>query len=282
VVAALAVAGAAFISGCGASRTVSQALDPVARAADVTSKVQGYKISANMTVGTSAGQVQATLSGVMDRADRTGQMSARESIAGHDLTIAERFSGLTFYMDSGGIPGLGQVTHGKRWLKMDMTRTLGSLGLGSLSTTSSDPSQFVDYLRAVSADTKKVGTDTIRGVSATHYHAIVDLGKYPNLVPQSQRASAKQGISTLESALGTHTMAMDVWIDGQKLVRRLQFGYPECVNNQKLSLNMTMDLYDYGPQPSTQVPPDSQAYDLTPLITAAMKTIKFGCSSSSS
>ena len=154
--------------------------------------------------------------------------------------------------------------------------------LGSLSTTSSDPSQFVDYLRAVSADTKKLGRDTIRGVSATHYHAVVDLNRYPALIPQSQRAAAKQGISTLANALGGHTMAMDVWIDGQKLVRRLRFGYPECVNNQKLSLNMTMDLYDHGPQPSTQVPPDSRAYDLTPLITTAMKTMKLGCSGSSS
>jgi hypothetical protein len=281
-VAALAVGGAVFVSGCGASATISHAIDPVARAADVTSKVQGYRIAATMTVGTPAGQVRATLSGVMNRADRTGEMTARESIAGQKLTIAERFSGLTFYMDSAGIPGLGQVTHGKRWLKMDMSRTLGSLGLGSLSTTSTDPTQFVDYLRAVSADTKKVGTDTVRGVSATHYHAVVDLNKYPNLLPGSDRASAKQGISTLEKALGSHTMAMDVWIDGRKLVRRLQFGYPECVNNQKLSLDMTMDLYDYGPKPSTHVPSDSQAYDLTPLLSSAMKNLKFGCSGSSS
>jgi hypothetical protein len=281
VVAVVAVAGATLISGCGATRTVSQAIDPVARAADVTSKVPGYKVTASMTVGTPSGQVQATLSGAIDRADRTGQMTARESVAGHSLTLAERFSGLTFYMDAAGIPGLGQVTHGKKWLKMDMTRTLGSMGLGSLSTTSTDPSQFVDYLRAVSANTQKLGTDTVRGVSATRYHAIVDLNKYPNLVPQSDRASVKQGLSTLEKVLGSHTMAMDVWIDGHKLVRRLKFGYPECVNNQKLNLSMTMDLYDYGPQAATEMPSDSQAYDLTPFVTAAMKNIKVGCGTSS-
>jgi hypothetical protein len=76
-------------------------------------------------------------------------------------------------------------------------------------------------------------------------------------------------------------MAMDVWIDGHKLVRRLKFGYPECINNQKLSLSMTMDLYDYGPQAATQMPSDSEAYDPTPLVTAAMKNIKVGCATSS-
>jgi hypothetical protein len=281
-VAAIAAVAAVVISGCGAADTVKQAVDPVARAADVTSKVQGYRIAADMTVGTPAGQVTATLSGVMNRADRTGEMTARESIAGHSLTIAERFSGLTFYMDAGGLPGVSQATHGKKWLKMDLSRTLGSMGLGSLSTTSTDPSQFVDYLRATSADTQNLGTDTIRGVPATHYHAVVDLNQYPNLVRASNRASVKQGISTLETVLGSHTMPMDVWIDSHKLVRRMKFGYPECVNNQKLNLSMTMDLYDYGAQPSTQVPSDSDAYDITPFVSAAMKSIKAGCGSSSS
>ena len=277
VLAAAAIATAGVSSGCGASH----ALDPVARAADVTSKVQGYRLQATTSVGTAAGSVQVTMSGMMNRADRTGEMTAHENIAGHALTLSERFSGLTFYMDAAGLPGVAQVTHGKRWLKMDMSRTLGSLGLGSLSTTSSDPSQFVDYLRAVSADTTRLGTARVRGTPTTHYHAIVDLSRYPQLVPASGRAAARRGISTLETVLGSHTMAMDVWVGSDKLVRRLRFGYPECVNNQRLSFNMTMDLYDYGPQPRTQVPPDSQSYDLTPMVAAAMKNIKFGCNGSS-
>jgi hypothetical protein len=275
--AAAAIGAAGVISGCGASQT----LDPVARAADVTSKVPGYRIQATTTVGTAAGSVRVTMSGIMNRADRSGRMTAHENLAGHALTMSERFSGLTFYMDASGLPGATQVTHGKRWLKMDMSRTLGSLGLGSLSTTSTDPSQFVDYLRAVSANTRRVGTDTVHGTSTTHYHAVVDLGKYPTLVRPSDRASARRGISTLETVLGSHTMAMDVWIGSDKLVRRLRVGYPECVNNQKLSFNMTMDLYDYGPQPTTWVPAASQSYDLTPMVTSAMKSIKFGCGAGS-
>jgi hypothetical protein len=221
------------------------------------------------------------MSGMMNRAARTGQMTAHENIGGQALTLNERFSGLTFYMDGAGLPGVSQVTHGKRWLKMDMSRTLGSLGLGSLSTTSTDPSQFVDYLRAVSAKTRRIGTETVRGAATTHYHAVVDLSRYPRLVQPSARAAARRGISTLETALGSHTMAMDVWIGSDKLVHRLRFGYPECVNSHKLSFHMTMDLYDYGPQPTTRVPPDSQTYDLTPLVTSAMKNVKLGCSSSS-
>jgi hypothetical protein len=280
--AAAAVATAVVITGCGAGRTVSQTLDPVARAADVTSKLPGYRMQAEMTMSTAGGSVQATMSGVMNRADRTGQITTHEDIAGHALTVAERLSGLTLYMDAAGLPGVGNVTHGKPWLKLDMTRTLGALGLGSLSASSSDPSQFVDYLRAVSANTKRLGAETVRGVPTTHYRAVVDLRRYPNLVAPSQRAAAKRGILALETALGSHTMAMDVWVGADKLVRRLHFGYPECVNDQKLNLSMTMDLFDYGPQPKTQLPSDAQAFDLTPLLATAMQNIKLGCTAASS
>jgi hypothetical protein len=271
---------AVVISGCGAADTVKQAVDPVAKAAEVTSKVPGYKMSAVVSVNTSAGVVKTTMSGVMDRATRTGEMTTNESIAGHAFNLSERVSGLTVYIDASGIPGADQLTHGKKWLKMDMSRAFGSTGLSSLSTSSSDPSQFVDYLRAVSDSTKKVGTDTVRGVATTRYHAIIDLRKYPNVVPASQKATAKHAISTMESVLGSDTMPMDVWIDAGKLVRRMSFDMAECVNSQKLNMSMTMDLYDYGQQPATQPPPSSQAFDLTPLLSASMKNVKFGCNGS--
>jgi hypothetical protein len=73
--------------------------------------------------------------------------------------------------------------------------------------------------------------------------------KYPNLVSGAQRAAAKRAITTLESALGGHTMPMDVWIDHSKLVPRMSFTMAEC--------------------------------GLTPLMAGAMQNIKFGCNGSS-
>jgi hypothetical protein len=282
VVGAAAIAAAAVvIGGCGAANTVSQAVDPVAKAAETTSRVQGYKMSAAVTINTAVGPVKTTMSGVMDRATRTGEMTSTESVAGHSFSMDERLSGLTVYMNASSIPGLNQLTHGKQWLKMDMSRAFGSLGVGSLSTTSSDPSQFVDYLRAVSDNTTKVGTDTVRGVATTRYHAIVDLRKYPKVVAGAQRATATQAIARMETVLGGHTMPMDVWIDHNRLVRRMSFTMGECVNNQKLSMHMTMDLYDYGPQHTTAMPSSSQTFDLTPLIAGSMQNLKFSCAGGS-
>jgi hypothetical protein len=156
---------------------------------------------------------------------------------------------------------------------------MGSLGLGGLSPTGSDPSQFLGYLRAAGGKATRVGTQAIRGVATTHYHAVVSLDRYPRLVPPAQRAAAARGVSVLESALGTHSMPMDVWIDSHSLVRRMSFAFAECVQNQHLNLSMTMDLYDYGRQPQPTLPAASQTYDITPQITKLLTHAKLGCTS---
>jgi hypothetical protein len=160
-----------------------------------------------------------------------------------------------------------------------MGRAMRSMGLGGLSTTSSDPSQFVDYLRAAGANATRVGTQTIRGVATTHYRVMVSLDRYPKLVAPADRTAAARGVSVLESALGSHTIPMDVWVDHQKLVRRLSFAFAECVENQRLKLGMTMELYDYGPQPQPSIPSASESYDITPQLEKLLKNAKLGCSS---
>jgi hypothetical protein len=274
----LAAAGLAAlaISGCGSS-----SIDPVAQAADVTAKVPGYKMAATMQVSvlsTPGASTQMTMDGVFDRANRSGSMTGVETIAGRRVQFNEVFSGLTFYIKAAGLPGISKVAGGKPWLKLDMTKMLGAMGLSSLPTSGTDPSQFVDYLRAVSSSTTKVGTDTIRGVVTTHYHATVDLSKYPNIVPAAQKAGATQAVKTLETTLGGHTLPMDAWIDKSNLVRRIGFGFTECAAGQHIKLAMTMDLFDYGAQPEPSIPSSADAYDLTPLVAGAMSTIKLGCS----
>src|SRR6185437_12423932 len=150
--------------------------------------------------------------------------------------------GTTVYMRLPNQPALTRLTGGKPWVKLDFSKALGAFGLGGLSTETGNPAQFIDYLRAVGAKTKQVGTATIDGTQTTHYHAVVDLDNYPKLFPAARRAAAARGISTLESMTGTHTMPMDVWIDSNKLLRRMSFSMGECVQSQRLTMAMTMNL----------------------------------------
>jgi hypothetical protein len=219
------------------------------------------------------------MNGVTDRAQQRGSVDAQETVAGRPLRFTEVFSGLSFYLRSVGNSTLAQLTGGKHWLKVDMSRTLGAVGLSSLPT-GTDPSQFVDFLRAVSPSTKRIGTETVRGVLTTHYQATVDLNRYPNLVAKSQRAAAARSVATLKSAIGGHTVPMDAFIDHQNLVRRLDIAFPECVGKQRLRLTMRIDLYDYGPQAAPRIPPARDVYDLTPILSKTLSKVHVGCTAS--
>ena len=278
VTASVVGVGAVALTGCGSSSSTK--IDPVARAADVTSRVPGYRIAATATIRTPAsGQLQIAMNGYFDRPNRSGTMTAAETVAGHKFKFTEVFSGLTFYMNAGALPQLQRLTSGKKWIKFDMSRMLGAMGLGSLPT-GTDPTQFLDFLRAVGADTTKVGTEQVRGVKTTHYRTKVDLTKYPKLLPASQRAAAQRSVNTLISALGSHTMPMDAWVDNSNLVRRIGITFNECVAQQHVQFGMRMDVFDYGPQTQPQLPGASQSYDITPLLSSTLSKIKFGCSSS--
>lgn len=267
---------AALIAGCGSSGASRS--DPVVRAAYVTAGVPGYRIAAQMNVNSPLGSVAISMNGVYDRVNRRGQLSAAESFAGKKINLTEIFSGLTFFMPTSAIPQLSKVAGGKPWLKFDMSRMLGAMGLSSLPT-GTDPSQYVDYLRAVHASPKRIGSARVRGVATTHYHATIDLSRYTDLVPRSQRAAAERGISTLEKAMGGHDLPVDAWIDHGNLLRRLVFRLPECVDNVRLTTSMTMDLYDYGTQTPVSLPAAADAYDITPLLSSTFSAIHFGCPS---
>lgn len=267
----------AAAGGCGSAQTAGHTADPVIRAADVVAQAPGYRMAGTVTVKSPVGPVTATLDGVVDRADRTGSFVTSESVLGHTIKLDEKFSRLTFYMHAPATPQLAQVTHGKPWMKIDMSRMLGSMGLSSLPTSGTDPSQFVDYLRAVGTHTKQLGTATVRGVPTTHYRSTIDLDRYAKLVPPAQRAGAAHGIAALESALGSHTLPVDVWIDGQHRLRQMSMTMAECAAGQRLSMQLTMALYDYGQQAKPQLPSAAQTYDATPALSRLTSKVKLGC-----
>jgi hypothetical protein len=180
-------------------------------------------------------------------------------------------------MATSAVPNLRTLSGGKPWVELNMARAIGAGGLSSMPTAT-DPSQFVDYLRAVSSSTTKIGTGTVRGVQTTRYRAIVDLDRYPSLVAPAQRQAVAANLKNLEAALGGHTMPLDVWIDGDHFVRRVGIHFGECVSGVRLQLRMTVDLFDYGAQPRATIPSPSQTYDLTPLLRSSLQHAKYGCS----
>src|SRR5581483_7574048 len=171
---ALVAAIAVTAAGCGSSSGSSPSAGPtIRRAADVTAQAPGYKVSGHVTVSVNAAQhvvVPVSITGSFDRRDRVGAVTAVAHAAGREVRIRELISRLTLYMPATTVPNASTLIGSKRWIKLNISGAIPGGGLGSLSTAT-DPSQFVDYLRAVSSSTTNLGTATIGGVRTTHYHA---------------------------------------------------------------------------------------------------------------
>ena len=105
----------------------------------------------------------------------------------------------------------------------------------------------------------------------------IDLDRYPALVSSAERPVVQRSIKMLESALGSHRLPVDVWIDSHGLVRQFSLAFGECFSRTRVQYEMSLDLYDFGPQSTPSIPPNRSVYNLTPVISKAMRRANLGC-----
>jgi hypothetical protein len=285
--AAVAVAAIA-VGGCGSSgsssRTDTSGSTPgsaVVRAADVTDAASGYRFNATLDI-TGAVTIRDTLSGTILRASNKGAIDLHQHLLGRSSNIDERFSGRTYWISAASVPDASKLTS-KPWLRYNIGATLNELGLGGLpsGTSSSDPSQYLAYLKGAGAQTRRLGTATVDGVPTTRYAATVNLHDYVRQVPAGQRAQARKSVQRLISTIGSDELHIQVWIDGHHLARRISLSFPECVGNEHLHLSMVVDMFDFGTNANVALPSASQSYDITPLVDGELANEKLGCTAGS-
>ncbi len=244
-------------SSAGAGRSSGGVyLAAVAKAADVTGQVPGYKFE--LTSSTSFAGQSFSIHGTGSIDDRGRQGSISLQVEGK--TLSEIISRPYVYVEvpsgsDGSVPG------GKPWLRTDIDTFTQSFGGSSLGSSSADPTQALSFLKAAGT-VAKLGVENVRGVPATRYHATVELARYPATVKSSERAAASSYVQTVKRITGSDTLPIDVWIDGQSHVRRIALSLKLCSPQGKIDESIDMTLYDYGPQPAVEPPPASQVADI--------------------
>lgn len=275
---ALAACGGSSSSSSSAQQTVS-----ISRAAYVSSGASGYKaqIAMHETVP-NAGQLTMNGTATFGLASHAGTINMQMTLPGAAAQQAGLGSTLpiqvvlvpgTFYMKlptqlAEKIPGA------KPWWKIDLaqlSKVSGLAGLSSLFSSSSttEPAQYLYMLRAASnGGVKNLGTETINGVSTTHYRAQIDMAKVPSVSPPKQRAALEQLLAALKKrgAKTPSIIPMDAWIDSHNLIRQVQMAYSQSISGQTANVNMKMDFVQYGPQPAPQIPAPDQTLNLVKLL----------------
>jgi hypothetical protein len=284
VVAAVCGLGAVGLSACGGGSTFA----PIAKAAELSTGSSGYLMRFTLQFTSSAlpAPITATGTGRFDRRAHAGSIrfnmdlssipQASAALGGGQLQLQEIIHGTTIYIKlpgalAGRIPG----ATGKPWFKIDLAKAgsaSGIPGIGSLinNPTSTDPSQLLQYLRATSGSVTNLGSSQVDGISTTGYRAEVDLDKVPDAMPAADQAQAKQAIAAIEKSTHLHQVPVEVWIDGQNLVRRMQVSFNASLpTGQSLDIRINADVLEYGPQPPPVLPPAHQVTDLSALAGAA-------------
>jgi len=253
---AAAGCGGSGKASAGASGTRAVYLAAVAKAAEVTGQVPGYKFA--LTSSTRFGDQGFSLhgTGAMDEGGSQGTISIQ--LAGK--TLSEVIDRPYVYVELPSGVG-GPATGAKPWLRTDIDTVAQSFGGSSLGSSGADPTQTLSFLKAAGS-VSRLGIEDVRGTPATHYHAIVQLDRYATAVPPAERSSATKYAATVKRITGTDTLPLDVWIDDQSRVRRIAFDLRLCGPDGKIEESIDLTLYDYGHQTSVEPPPASQVTDI--------------------
>jgi hypothetical protein len=205
--------------------------------------------------------------GVFDFREQVGEMTLDLSGLRLPGTGSTRlvFDGYVVYYE------LGQdiLLPGKRWLGIDLESlaVASALDLESLvQGTQADPSQLLLWLGAIGPEVVKVGEETVRGVETTHYRAVVDLERLESQPPAGREAEWSAYVQALKARLGPDEVPVEIWLDGDGLLRRLRQEYWFGGGGEAISTTITMELYDFGVEVDVERPPPDEVALIGDLI----------------
>jgi hypothetical protein len=290
LLAIVALAGAgASLSGCGASAT----LDPVARAADVSSQQTGVRFTLSVHISSSglAAGAGISASGYVNQREHSGEMTmnlAGLSALGGSSEAPSGFEHIQMVFKYPvvyvGLPALAdKLPEGKTWMKLDLTQLAKEHGvqlpqLSSLDQT--NPSEFLRYLRASGGDVTALGSESVNGVPTTHYRATLSLSRILESYPASDRTAMRSALSQLGSS---GSIPAEVWVDHQNRVRRMRMSFNIAVPAAQgtetqagatgsVGTTMTMDFTSYGAVPAVTLPPANEVFDASALLGAGLSS----------
>jgi hypothetical protein len=165
----------------------------------------------------------------------------------------EVFTGDTIYLK---VPALAKQA-GKPWVSFSAAELSKATGVDLKGLQDQgkqvDPSLNAKMLTA-SKDVHKVGTETVGGVSTTHYQGTFALSEALSKLGTDQRAEAQK----IFGQAGLDKLNFSLWIDGQQLPRKITLTTPP---GAKIKFDTAMNYLDFDKPVSIKAPDKSQVAD---------------------
>jgi hypothetical protein len=161
----------------------------------------------------------------------------------------------------------GALAGDKRWIRLDLQNVADASGLdfGPLVQGSqADPTQYLLWLSALGPGITKIGEEEVRGVPTSRYRAAVDLNLLEQQAPPGKEAEWAAYVQALRDRLGLAFIPVEVWVDGDGLIRR--FNHEYGFSTEGTTAVVTTELFGFGVSVNVQAPPIDDVVTLTDLI----------------
>lgn len=264
----VALAGTA----CGESKASAETI--VRSTSSKTAKAKTAKMAISVIgSGSHTSAINVNGEGVVDLAGRRADLTvdAGSAVGGK---IRMLMIGTIIYMQ---LPQnlASQVPGGKPFVKIDLQQVGQQQGIdiAALQQQNPDAASQLAFLNGAGADFHSVGKENVRGAETTHFQGTVDLAKAAQAAATPE---LKDAMTKTQQKLGSSSLPMDVWIDGQGRMRKLTYsmdiGKLAAANGgpaQTGTLTETIELFDYGVKVNVAEPPADQVTDLSALLAGA-------------
>lgn len=244
--------------------------DALTAAYTKTSRVSSMQLAIDGSVNVEGQHLPISGSGGEDVKARRLSMSMTMGSLG---TIDMRMIGTTFYERLSKTGEFASSPYAGKWIKITFPASVQSAG-------TFDPRQTLSYFKELTTNgISKIGTATVRGAQTTHYKAQLDLTKVLDKAQQQLGSSTNLDLTQLAKQMGMQRLPMDIYIDGQHLVRRvtmtMEITAPSSAGSeagQHASFAVNEDFYGYGTPVNVTTPPANEVIDGTGLLHGSLPT----------
>ena len=300
--AALLAAFALVVAGCGGG-TASDGAEATADPISFRQLAQSASTSAEATSGRFSFEMSLTALGSDDPFALSGegafdQASGRSSFAVDMSSLAKllggfvaglsgssRTSSLPDFDDPAGwkieviqdgkvgyvrFPALDyQLPAGKSWIRgKEGEGSVGGFQFDELEGfVRSDPRDLLEALQGVAKEIETVGSEELRGVETTHYRAVLDPEELAKAKDLEGRSAPPTLVDQITSQSGLEPVPVDVWLDGDGLVRKLSMSLSatDATSSEANEAEISFELWDYGERVEIELPPASQVVEASAI-----------------
>ena len=178
------------------------------------------------------------------------------------------------YLHAGFLSALLGGDSTKPWVKLPADKS--TTVTNDLSGGLADATALLDLLRDNGATVTDLGQADVQGQSTHHFQATISVADALAAAPEASREKAHAFIDQLGAAASNVKLPIDVYVDDQGLVRRMQMTFDGDVFKQLADadpaaaagqgpVTFTLDFLDLGESVEIQLPPTDQVGDAKDL-----------------